>query len=63
MPSADRLSRVANIETFYYTNMTPQKAALNQGMWENLEEKVRVWARSMDTLYVVTGCQVDRPVG
>ncbi len=63
LPSADRLSRIANIETFYYTNLTPQKSAFNQGMWGTLEDKVRVWARAMDTLYVVTGCQVEEPLG
>ena len=63
LPSADRLSRVANIETFYFTNLTPQKSTFNQGMWGSLEDKVRVWGRAMDTLYVVTGCQVERPLG
>lgn len=63
LPSADRLSRIPNIETFYFTNMTPQKSNFNQGMWASLEGRVREWARSMDTLYVVTGCQVEHPLG
>jgi len=57
-PSADRLSYEANVETFYGTNMTPQKAALNQSAWGVLEGNVRNWARKFDTLYVVTGCVV-----
>ena len=28
-------------------------------MWATLEGKVRGWARSSDTLYVVTGCVLD----
>lgn len=56
LPSADRLSREANIMTFYSTNMTPQLSGLNQRIWADLEGKVRKWAESSDTLYVVTGC-------
>ena len=55
IPSADRLKRNANVQTFYFTNMTPQKGALNQNSWAALEGKVRGWATSFDTLYVVTG--------
>ena len=58
LPSADRLNREANEQTFYFTNMTPQVGALNQNIWATLEGKVREWSRSMDTLYVVTGCVV-----
>lgn len=57
-PSADRLTYDANVSTFYGTNMTPQKNALNASAWGNLEGMVRKWARQFDTLYVVTGCVV-----
>lgn len=63
LPSADRLSREANIQTFYGTNMTPQKGSLNQKGWATLEGAVRDWSRGFDTLYVVTGCVVDEPIG
>ena len=63
IPSADRtLSREANIQTFYFTNMTPQDYEFNGGFWANLESRVRTWAKKTgatagtDTLYVVTGC-------
>ncbi len=60
IPSADRLRSAAfNQQTFYYSNMTPQNSNFNQGLWEKLENKVRVWSQSSsgtDTLYVVTGC-------
>ncbi len=57
IPSADRLTTNAdNAMTFYYTNMTPQLGqGLNQGIWANLENKVRGWSSSVDTLFVVTG--------
>jgi len=53
LPSADRLS--ANVSTFYFTNMTPQRGVLNERAWATLEGKVRDWSYQMDTLYVVTG--------
>ena len=57
LPSKDRLfSDEANEQTFYYTNITPQNADLNQGIWETLEKKVRDQISGADTLYVVTGC-------
>ena len=63
IPSADRYRPIANRETFYGTNMTPQNGAFNQGVWEKLEERVRAWAKSCDTLYVVTGCVVEPRYG
>lgn len=57
LPSADRLCNTsANEQTFYFTNITPQNADLNQGLWEKLEQQVRGQINSCDTLYVVTGC-------
>ncbi len=56
LPSADRLRRDANIQTFYSTNMTPQRSDFNQNVWGVLEGKVRTWMSAFDTLYVVTGC-------
>ena len=61
IPSADRLSYESNTKTFYFTNMTPQMNELNGGLWQELENTVRIWAKrsETDTLYVVTGCVVD----
>lgn len=56
LPSADRLSYRQNVTTFYSTNMTPQQYDFNGGIWAGLEGKVRSYAGSADTLYVVTGC-------
>ena len=56
LPSADRTqSRSLNRTTFYFTNMTPQRGELNQRAWANLENRVRGYASTCDTLYVVTG--------
>ena len=62
-PSADRLNPESNRRTFLGTNMTPQVGNLNQHVWAKLESKVRSWAYKFDTLYVVTGCKVDQPIG
>lgn len=58
LPSADRLNRPDNVQTFYGTNMTAQLGGLNQKGWASFEGTVRDWSRQFDTLYVVTGCTV-----
>lgn len=64
LPSADRLGgAMANIQTFYTSNVAPQNTQFNGGIWEKLESSVRDWSSSSnmtDTLYVVTGCVVDK---
>lgn len=67
-PARDRSASVeANAQTFYATNMTPQRSEFNQGIWQKLESSVQGWALSLnsatDTLYVVTGCVVDADSG
>jgi DNA/RNA endonuclease G (NUC1) len=59
IPSADRLDRDANVTTFYGTNMTPQRGELNEKVWAALEGKVRDCSRQVDTLYVVTGADIE----
>ena len=60
IPSADRqCCREANEHTFYGTNMTPQLNAHNEGIWADLEGRVRGWANTSDTTYVVTGVTVS----
>ena len=55
-PAADMgWSAAAMNESFYYSNMSPQDKSFNRGIWKNLENQVRVWARAYDTVYVVTG--------
>lgn len=56
IPSGDRTANAEmNIQTFYYSNMTPQLEEFNQKIWVDMETKVRNWLNSCDTLYVVTG--------
>ena len=60
VPSADRLCcREANEQTFYGTNIIPQLNEHNEGIWQNLENRIREVANSSDTTYVVTGCVVE----
>ena len=59
IPSADRLNYAANVSTFYGTNMTPQDYNFNAGIWADLEGRIRTYASTADTLYVVTGCVLE----
>lgn len=60
LPSADRqCCYEANAQTFYGTNMTPQLNAHNEKIWADLEGKVRGYANTSDTTYVVTGVMVS----
>ncbi len=55
-PAADmKFSKIAMNESFYFSNITPQVAGFNRGIWKKLEEDVRKWALKYDTLYVITG--------
>ncbi|OAV46240.1 DNA/RNA non-specific endonuclease [Lewinella sp. 4G2] len=42
-------------ETFYMSNISPQARQFNQGVWRELEELTRDWAKRFKRLYVVTG--------
>lgn len=62
-PSADRqYSKEANRQTFFLTNMQPQRNAFNAGVWAAMEQQVRNWNRGSfrDTLYVCKGGTIDR---
>ena len=55
-PAADmRWSTQSMDESFYFSNMSPQVPAFNRGIWKKLEEQVRDWAISMDSILIVTG--------
>ena len=61
LPSADRQrSKTENATTYYSTNMTPQEYDFNTGIWVDLENNVRKYASTADTLYVVTGAIWDQ---
>lgn len=42
-------------ETFFMSNITPQAPQFNRGIWKELEEQVRQWARRDNGLYIITG--------
>lgn len=55
-PAADMTwSEVTMKESFYFSNISPQIPALNRGIWNNLEELVRTWAKNYEAVYIVTG--------
>lgn len=63
VPSADRQStREVNMQTFYLTNMQPQKKNFNAGLWAVMEQQVRNWNKTSyrDTLYVCKGGTIDK---
>jgi len=41
--------------SFYMSNMSPQLKAFNGGIWRELEENIREWAKKDEELYIVTG--------
>lgn len=55
-PAADMaFNETAMDETFFMSNMSPQDRQLNHGVWRELEESTRDWARKFKHLYIVTG--------
>ena len=42
-------------ETFLMSNISPQAGNFNKGIWRELEELARSWAKANGELYVVTG--------
>ncbi len=55
-PAADmKWSAEAMAESFYLTNMSPQDKSFNRGIWNTLEEQVRIWAREYKSIYITTG--------
>ncbi|MDP2762807.1 MAG: DNA/RNA non-specific endonuclease [Sideroxyarcus sp.] len=56
-PAGDmRWDQQAMSESFFLSNMVPQTGKwMNQGIWKDLEEKVRLWALSRGEVYIYTG--------
>jgi len=60
LPSGDRTaSETVNATAFYGTNIVPMDNDFSGGIWSTLESRVRAWAGSSDTLYVVSGCVTE----
>jgi len=55
-PAADMaFDTLAMRESFYMSNISPQTRPFNNGIWRELEEQTRDWAREFGRLYIVVG--------
>lgn len=60
-PAADMaFSEKAMSESFFMSNMSPQRPNLNRGIWNHLEQQTRDWARHFGSLYVVSGPVLEK---
>lgn len=63
VPAADMaFSEEAMSETFFLSNISPQEPGFNKGVWRELEENTRDWAKRFKHLYVVTGPVLSQPI-
>jgi endonuclease G len=61
VPNADMTrSEAAMINTYLFSNMTPQYANFNRIIWSRLEGLVRDWAKTRGAIYVISGTIFDR---
>jgi len=61
VPSGDmNRSAVAQANTYFLSNMSPQYPLLNQGVWSRLEDAVRAWAKASGAVHVISGSVFDR---
>jgi endonuclease G, mitochondrial len=55
-PAGDMaFSKKAMSQSFFMSNIAPQVSSFNKGVWRELEELTRDWAKHFKHLYVVTG--------
>ncbi|MDF1568618.1 MAG: DNA/RNA non-specific endonuclease [Spirochaetaceae bacterium] len=55
-PAADmKFSEEAMRDSFFMSNMSPQRPAFNRGIWKQLEALVRDWAYLEGAIQIVTG--------
>jgi endonuclease G, mitochondrial len=55
-PAADMAwSSVTMKESFYTSNICPQRPGFNRGIWKNLESMIRNWAADESYLFIITG--------
>ena len=56
VPAADmKWSKEVMSESFFMSNMSPQKPGFNRGIWKKLETLVRKWAVDNGSIYIATG--------
>ena len=62
-PAHDMSHNITSMsESFYLSNISPQKASFNRGIWKALEGKISYWSSFNDSIYVVTGPILDNPI-
>jgi endonuclease G len=55
-PAADMdFAPTAMLESFLMSNISPQTPDFNRGIWKELEEQVRDWAKKEREIYIITG--------
>ncbi len=55
-PPMDRRNHLAAMaDTYYLSNIVPQARKLKEGVWRELEQKVRAWTKEYQSLDVFTG--------
>lgn len=60
-PAADfKWSQNAMDATFVMSNISPQRPEFNGGIWNDLEQKIRTWAKRDKELFIVTGPIIDK---
>src|SRR3989338_10809759 len=52
-------SQSINDESFLLSNMAPQTASLNRGIWATLEDNVRNWAKKRKSIWIIAGPILD----
>ena len=60
-PAEDmKFSETTMRESFYMSNMSPQKPDFNRGVWKKLEKEVRRFAYNEGSVFVITGPILER---
>jgi DNA/RNA endonuclease G (NUC1) len=61
IPNSDlERSESAMLNSYLFSNMTPQYSNFNRGIWQRLEGMVRDWVRERGTLTIITGAVFDK---
>ena len=59
---ATRFGTDAQKETFYMSNISPQKPALNRGPWREIEHRIAdLWTAKYGDIWVIVGCVPGDP--
>ena len=63
VPAADMaFAEDAIFETFYMSNIAPQKSGFKKGVWQKLAELTRDWAKQFNHVYIVCGPIFNDPI-